>query len=137
MISMIPIITIRQKEEIEKIKKHSKNEFEFALIKVLPIINGIKTFGDKSLFQFIKKYDCFEATKNNILVKKEEIKNAYKKTDKKIIDALKSAKDNIENYAKLQLPKEWFKEIKKGVKVGQLVRALERVGCYIPGGNFS
>ncbi|GAJ09112.1 unnamed protein product, partial [marine sediment metagenome] len=87
-------------------------------------------------FNYIKKYDSFEATKNNILVTKEEIKRAYRKVDKKTIQAIKQAKENIENYAKIQLPKEWNKEIKKGIKVGQLVKPLDSVGCYIPGGNF-
>ena len=132
---MIQITTIKEKEIIENIKKRSKKNFELALMRVLPIINDIKTLGDKALFSYIKKYDSFEATKNSILVKKEEIKKAYKKVDKKTIKAIKQAKENIENYAKLQLPKEWFKEI-KGIKIGQLIRPIEKVGCYIPGGNF-
>ena len=133
---MIQTISIKQKELIEKIKARSKKNLELAIMRVLPVINDIKTLGDKALFQYIERYDCFKATKNNILVRKEEIQRAYKKLDKKTIDAIKESKKNIEAYAKLQLPKEWSKEIKKGVKVGQLVRPLERVGCYIPGGNF-
>lgn len=133
---MIQTININDKEKINQIKERSKKNFELALMRVLPIINDIKTLGDKSLFQYIKKYDSFEATKNNILVSKEEIKRAYSKVDEKTIKAIKEAKENIEKYAKLQLPKEWFKEIKKGIKVGQLIRPLERVGCYVPGGNF-
>lgn len=134
---MIQTISIQEKEATEKIKNHSKKNFELALTRVLPIINDIKKLGDKALFNYIKKYDSFEATKNNILVTKEEIKQAYKKLDKKTIQAVKQAKENIENYAKIQLPKEWNKEIKKGITVGQLIRPLEKVGCYIPGGNFS
>ncbi len=133
---MIQTISIKEKEKIKLIKERSKKNFELALTRVLPIINDIKTLGDKSLFQYIKKYDSFEATKNNILVSKEEIKRAYKKVDEKTINAIKEAKENIEKYAKLQLPKEWFKEIKKGIKVGQLTRPLDFAGCYIPGGNF-
>ena len=32
--------------------------------------------------------------------------------------------------------KEWRREIQPGVSVGQLVRPLESVGCYVPGGRY-
>jgi len=133
---MIQTINIKDKEKIDLIKERSKKNFELALTRVLPIVNDIKTLGDKALFEYTKKYDSFEVTKNNILVSKEEIKRAYSKVDEKTIKAIKEAKENIEKYAKLQMPKEWSKEINKGVKVGQLVRPLDSVGCYVPGGNF-
>ncbi len=133
---MIQTISIKEEEPIEKIKNRSKKNLEIAVTRVLPIIKDIKILGDKALFKYIKQYDSFEATKNNILVTKEEIKQAYKKVDKKTIQAINQSKENIENYSKLQLPKEWQKEISKGIKVGQLVKPLNKVGCYIPGGNF-
>lgn len=133
---MIQTINIKNDEKIKHIKERSKKNFELAVMRVLPIINDIRTLGDKPLFQYIKKYDGFEATKNNILVGKEEIKRAYSKVDNKVIDAIKKAKENIERYAKLQMPEEWSKEVSNGIKVGQLVRPLDSVGCYVPGGNF-
>jgi len=133
---MIQTINIGDKEKIDLIKERSKKNFELALMRVVPIINDIKTLGDKALFEYIKKYDSFEATKNNVLVSKEEIKRAYSKVDEKTINAIKEAKENIEKYAKMQLPEEWSEEVKEGIKVGQLIRPLEKVGCYVPGGNF-
>jgi len=53
-----------------------------------------------------------------------------------VIEAFKQAKKNIERYCELQKPKEWFKEVEKGVTLGQLVRPLEKVGCYIPAGAY-
>lgn len=133
---MIQTINIKDKEKIDLIKERSKKNFELAVMRVLPVIDDIKKLGDKALFKYVKQYDGFDATKNNILVSKEEIKRAYSKVDGKTIKAIKEAKENIEKYAKLQMPKEWSEEIKKGVKVGQLIRPLDYVGCYVPGGNF-
>jgi histidinol dehydrogenase len=133
---MIQVIDAKDKEKIKKIKQRSKKNFELAINKVIPIVNGVKTLGDRALFDYVKKYDNFEITKNNILVSKEEIKQAYSKVDEKTISAIKEAKENIEKYAQLQMPKEWSEEVKPGVKVGQLVRPIEKVGCYVPGGNF-
>jgi histidinol dehydrogenase len=133
---MIQVIDGKDEEKIAKIKQRSKKNFELAINKVIPIVNGVKTLGDKALFDFVQKYDNFEITKNNILVSKEEIKQAYSKVDEKVISAIKEAKENILKYAKLQMPKEWNEEVKPGVKVGQLVRPIEKAGCYVPGGNF-
>lgn len=133
---MMQTINIKDNEKIKQIKERSKKNFELALSRVLPIVNDINTLGDEALFDYIKKYDSFSATKNNILVNKEEIERAYSKVDEKTINAIKEAKENIERYAKLQMPKEWLIEVKRGVKVGQLVKPLDSVGCYIPGGNF-
>ncbi len=133
---MIEIITIEDKEKIERIKNRNKENFELALSRVAPIVKDIKTLGDKALFRYIKKYDCFEASKNNILVREKEIKAAYKKVNTKKIEAIKKAKENIERYCRLQLPIELIKEAEEGIRLGWLLRPIEKVGCYIPGGRF-
>ena len=43
---------------------------------------------------------------------------------------------NIRRYCEWQKPKEWRREIQPGVCVGQMVRPLESVGCYVPGGRY-
>ena len=43
---------------------------------------------------------------------------------------------NIRRYCEWQKPQEWRHEIHPGVCVGQLVRPLESVGCYVPGGRY-
>src|SRR5256884_3749850 len=36
-----------------------------------------------------------------------------------------------------QLPRPWTMEVEPGVKIGQLVRPIDSIGCYIPGGQFA
>src|SRR5208337_1064645 len=45
---------------------------------------------------------------------------------------------NIRRYAEWQAAPldEWRREIESGVSVGQLVRPLDSVGCYVPGGRY-
>ncbi len=107
-----------------------------ALNRIRPVVRDVKLFGDKALFKYTKLYDCFSITKNTIKISKREIKEAYKKVDKATIASIKKAADNIKKYSKLQLPKSWSKEISKGVKVGQKVIPLDRVGCYVPAGQY-
>lgn len=131
---MISVIDSKDKEKIKEIKKRASGNFDLVLNLVLPIINDVKTKGDKALIDYTKKFD--KVSLKSIKVSKEEIKAAYNKVDKKTVNAIKKAAKNIERYAKLQLPKEWSKEVEKGVTVGQIVRPLDRVGCYVPCGSF-
>ena len=133
---MIQTIKLEDKEKIKKIKDRGRANLEIAFTRVGPIVRDVRVLKEKALLKYIKQYDSFEATKNNVLVRKEEIERAYKKVDASLVKALKEAKENISEYARMQMPKGWDKEIKKGVKVGQLVKPLDRVGCYVPGGNF-
>jgi len=133
---MIETINICNKEKIEKIKKRSYADFDKVITRIKPVIKDVKTFGDKSLFKFTKLYDCCDITKNTIKVNENEIKEAYKRVGKETISAIKEAAANIKKYCEEQLPKEWSKEIKKGVKIGQLIRPLNKVGCYVPAGSF-
>ncbi|MBW2980639.1 histidinol dehydrogenase [Candidatus Woesearchaeota archaeon] len=133
---MIQIIKSSDKNEIEAIKKRSFVDFDLVVNRVRPVIKDIKQKGDAALFYYTRKYDEVELNKEIVKVGKREIKEAYKKVNEKTIKAIKKAAANIERYCRLQLPKEWSKEVEKGITVGQLVRPIESVGCYIPCGNF-
>ena len=39
--------------------------------------------------------------------------------------------------AEKQLPRPWTIKVEPGVRIGQMVRPIETIGCYIPGGRFS
>jgi len=99
------------------------------------IIEDVRTKGDNAVSYYTKKFDNLEL--DNFIVTKNEIKNAYKLVDNETIKALEFAKKNIEIFAKKQM--EQFKdfEIKNdGFTVGQKVIPIERIGAYIPGGNY-
>lgn len=119
---------------LEAVKKGRMNDLDEVCIKVQPIIKDIKQNGDKALFKYIEKFDKIRDRK--IRVSKEEQKAALQRVDKDTVAAIVEAKKNVEKYAKLQMPKEWQKEILKGVRIGQLVKPLDSIGCYVPGGNF-
>jgi histidinol dehydrogenase len=51
--------------------------------------------------------------------------------------AIQHAARNIRTVARKQLPRSWTLEVEPGVQVSQLVRPIDAVGCYIPGGRFA
>jgi histidinol dehydrogenase len=45
--------------------------------------------------------------------------------------------ENVRRVAEMQLPRPWTMDVEPGVKIGQIVRPIETIGCYIPGGRFA
>lgn len=99
------------------------------------IIEEVKIKGDAAVSYYTKKFDKVDL--KLFTVTKKEIERAYQKSDKKTIQALKFAKKNIEFFAKQQLKQFRNFEIKrKGIILGQKVIPIEKIGAYIPGGNY-
>jgi histidinol dehydrogenase len=49
--------------------------------------------------------------------------------------AIRSATVNIRDFAERQKPAQWMRT-KNGLTVGQIIRPLDSVGCYVPGGRY-
>ena len=50
--------------------------------------------------------------------------------------ALQTAARNIRQFCEWQMPRRFKREIQAGVSVGQEIRPLDSVGCYVPGGRY-
>ena len=98
------------------------------------IIQGVRKGGDKALIGYATLWDKLEPGQP-IRVSWQEIEQAWKDTPGEIRDALKRAAANIRRFSKWQMPKSWSKKINGG-ELGQMVRPLASVGCYVPGGRY-
>ncbi|GAB4311419.1 MAG: histidinol dehydrogenase [Methanobacteriaceae archaeon] len=113
--------------------KRSQIDIENIMKTVNTITRDVKENGDKSLKYYTEKFDHVKL--DDFKVAKGQIENSYNKVDKKIIKSLKKAAQNIEKFHQAQIPDEWDMEVDKGIIAGQIIRPLEKVGCYIPGGR--
>src|SRR3989338_94965 len=99
------------------------------------IIEDVKSKGDDAVRYYTRKFDKIDL--DSFIVTKQEIKQSYKLIDKETLAALKSAKKNIEYFAKQQLQQfKNFEVNKNGVILGQRVIPIEKICVYIPGGNY-
>ncbi len=99
------------------------------------IIEDVKNKADAAVRYYTKKFDKINL--NSFIITKQEINQAYNEVDKETLKALKFAKRNIEFFAKQQLRQFKNFEVKKnGVTLGQRVIPIEKIGVYIPGGNY-
>lgn len=97
------------------------------------IIDDVRKRGDAALFDFTEKFDGTKLT--YLEVKKTQTKAAYKEVDPALIDAMKLAAERIGNFHQMQKERS-LKSYTHG-KTGWMVRPLERVGVYAPGGTAS
>jgi histidinol dehydrogenase len=100
---------------------------------VAEIIQEVRLRGDKALQAYTRQFDqvehsCFHVDKN-------EIKNAVEMVDSTFLSALEKAKDNIWRYHERQKHQSYVDTEQQGIIRGQLIRPLETVGVYVPGGT--
>ncbi|MBW1705245.1 MAG: histidinol dehydrogenase [Deltaproteobacteria bacterium] len=99
------------------------------------IVGDVKTRGNAVALEHYRKHKDDISTPD-LEVTKEEIDAAYKELDPKVVDCLKTAAQNIVKFHEAQLEREmWSIEIRDGILAGRITRAMDIVGCYIPGGT--
>jgi len=103
------------------------------------IVRDVRSNGDRALRRYAARWDGL-GKGEPLRVPEALLQEAWERTDPELQEAIKQAASNIRRYAEWQAPKdgekEWRREIQPGVFVGQLVRPLESVGCYVPGGRY-
>ena len=97
------------------------------------IVRDVRKRGDKALLRYARKFDGFEG--KTFRVSESDVHAAWQEVTPEFRRALETAAHNIRRFCEWQKPQEWIREVQPGVKLGQLVRPLESVGCYVPGGR--
>lgn len=120
---------------LEDLLKRSPNNYGKYESGVLEIISQVKENGDKALFNYTSQFDHADIHAENIRVTKEEIEEAYSKTEDSLIGIIRKALFNIRSYHEKQRQYSWFDSKPDGTILGQKVTPLQRVGVYVPGGK--
>lgn len=102
---------------------------------VRSILTGVRQGADEALREYAGRFDGL-ATDAPLLVAREEMEAAWNETSEELRAAMRLAQANIRAFAEKQLPRAWSFRPQEGMEVGQIVRPLESVGCYVPGGRY-
>jgi len=101
------------------------------------IVSDVRRRGDSALFAWAKELDGVDAQRGGIWISKREIEAGRKGVGAGLLRAVAHAARNVRTVAEKQMPREWSVEVERGVKIGQIVRPIETIGSYIPGGRFA
>lgn len=106
---------------------HSEDRMQSAISVVAPIIADVRESGDVAVRKYAKQFDDHTA------------KSFFVATGGELGSELEAAVDaaivNVRVFAEQQLVKSWTKTIGDR-QLGQMVRALDRVGVYVPSGRY-
>jgi histidinol dehydrogenase len=102
---------------------------------VKAIISKVVKNGDAAIVELTEKFDKTRLTAKDLQVKPAEIKEAYQAVSEEQISALKFIKDKVSAFEKCVLKQAGFKTSGAGIIVQNVLRPIESVGCYVPGGQ--
>lgn len=98
------------------------------------IVNEVRRSGDAALRRYAERWDGLRNTQP-LQISPEEMKESRKALDPRLRKSLRQAAENIRRFCKLQKPRSWTRT-HEGISLGQIVKPLESVGCYVPGGRY-
>lgn len=102
--------------------------------KVKTILDDVKINGDNAVLKYTKAFDSPHI--KTIKISFNEISKSALKAETRVVNALKLSAKRIRAFHEKQMEKSWsFYEGK--TLLGQIIRPIERVGIYIPGGRAS
>lgn len=102
---------------------------------VREILDAVKTRGNEAVREYSLMFDGLDLERYE--VSREEIQKAYHDVEPEVLDALRDAADNVRAFAEAQFLQ--FRDLgveRDGVRLGQRIVPLEKVGCYVPGGRY-
>ena len=120
---------------VRALEQRGANDLASVEPTVRRIVNNVRRNGDRALRRYAARWEGLDG-REPLRVPDAYLQEAWQKTPPELQDAITQAAGNIRRYCEWQKPEEWRREIQPGVCAGQLVRPLESVGCYVPGGRY-
>jgi histidinol dehydrogenase len=97
------------------------------------ILADVKKDGDEALYAYTARFDGAKLAQ--LAVTQEEIRTAYNRLEKQIVDDIRAAMEHIRFFHEKQKRTSWMTTSETGTTLGQLLRPLDRVGVYVPAGT--
>lgn len=123
-----------RKDILEILSKRSHTGNDDYTKTVNEIIENVRTGGDSAVFDYTKKFDGADISRDNFIVSEEEIDEAYSLVSDRLVEIIRHSISNIKKYHECQLRQSFF-TTEDGIMLGQRIMPLETVGLYVPGGK--
>jgi histidinol dehydrogenase len=125
---------IRTRKEVDTFLRRLAKRGEGVSPKIVKstenILQAVRRRGDAALAQYTRKFDGHGRTR----LTPAEVRKHATRADRSTVKALELSARRIRKFHLRQREKSWsWKE--DGIRLGQIIRPLERVGIYVPGGT--
>lgn len=127
----IPILNCdrNSRDQLDRFLLDAKEDLSVATEKILPILDAVRTRGDKALIEYTEKFDGI--TLSSVTLDPHSIQTNL---DPKIKEAFLRAKKNIETFHEAQKRESWSKTI-DGNRLGVKYTPIPSLSVYAPGGK--
>ncbi|HEV2837318.1 MAG TPA: histidinol dehydrogenase [Pyrinomonadaceae bacterium] len=109
------------------------------LEQVTSIINDVRKRGDAALIEYAKRFDSVELQPSEMRITQEALRRSASAVGDEVLAALRLAIKNVRAFHERQREQSWEIApdygVRLGVRLGQRITPLERVGLYVPGGT--
>ncbi|MFO7263601.1 MAG: histidinol dehydrogenase [Bacillaceae bacterium G1] len=127
---MIPVLTW---DELLARREAGEADLELIRQRVREIIDSVRRGGDAALLDWTSRLD-------GVQLAHPALPSEWREAARKHVTAewrasLEKAAERIRRFHEQQRQRSWFQTEENGTVLGQLVRPLERVGVYVPGGK--
>lgn len=112
-----------------------RNQFEDLEVneRVSQILADVKSRGDAAVIDYTERFDRVRL--DSYEVTPAELELAKRAIDPGLLAALEQAQANIEHFHQAQVRESYILHNDDGSYVGQLIKPINRVGIYVPGGT--
>ncbi len=124
-------------EEILRFKQRTGEVDEKTVKVVEEILGRIRKEGDSALFELTRKFDRASLDRTTVEITREEIERSEDRVDPEALSSLRASAARILAFHEKQKEQTWTVTDQDGVTLGQMIRPLQRVGIYVPGGKAS
>ncbi|MDI6643206.1 MAG: histidinol dehydrogenase [Candidatus Hodarchaeaceae archaeon] len=130
------IVKLREcsQKERELLLKRSEMDVDSVILRVIKIVSDVRRDGDRALLEYTERFDGVKLSAEELRVSEGDLRLACGQVGESVVKAIEVAAEAIRKFHLKQLPRGWKIQLAPGVKAGQLVRPLESVGVYVPGG---
>ena len=137
---LLPLIRVTKKTDLEqavaRIRGKPKDLLQ-AMKGARAIAEAVREEGDAALGRYSKELDGVDLKRFPARVPREEVARASARVRPELIDAMKFSLKRIRRTQGQLLARVPFAYVSDGFVVRSVVRPLDSVGCYIPGGRAS
>src|SRR4030042_2115473 len=126
--STLPPDWFRRQPPEQKVAEQIENE-------VKAIIDKVAKSGDSALFELANRFDKAKMDSQNLRVSPKEIEEAYEEVTENQVSTIKFMKEKVSCFEKKIFSQTGFETYKNDIKVQSVLRPIESVGCYVPGGR--
>jgi histidinol dehydrogenase len=128
---------VRGKAITAELRKLTQTTQDSTLVEktVRRIIKDVRAKGDAALRIYAERWDGLPRRRPMRLAA-TELNRALETVPPDFLASLRRSAQNIRRFCEWQKPGPFWKEMEPGLSVGQIVRPLQSVGCYVPGGRY-